>query len=137
MSETNSCHPFNVGLHALNVVRQAEMHKTKSNFFGSWKDVNFQDWSNSLRNDLSSRYNITFLRSTNLLILSGIRKNCHSRGRDLLLYWFIKRVLNRLQKLQKNVAVTKHIQNVHQYSLLKFNSILRRNYWEISVWIST
>jgi prolipoprotein diacylglyceryltransferase len=30
---------------------------------------------------------------TNLLILYGIRRNCHSNGRNLLLYQFIKRVI--------------------------------------------
>jgi hypothetical protein len=31
------------------------------------------------------------LRSTDLLILFGIRKNCHSGGRNLLLYLFMKK----------------------------------------------
>jgi hypothetical protein len=33
------------------------------------------------------------LRYTDLFVLYGIRKNCHSHGRNLLLYQFIKRVL--------------------------------------------
>jgi len=35
------------------------------------------------------------LKSTDLLILFGIRKNCHSSGRNLLLYLFIKKVIKR------------------------------------------
>jgi hypothetical protein len=35
--------------------------------------------------------NIMFLRSAYLLILFGIRKNCHSNGRNLLLCLLIKR----------------------------------------------
>jgi hypothetical protein len=41
------------------------------------------------------------LRSTNLLILFGIRKNCHSSGSILLLYLFIRRVT------ELNIAITK------------------------------
>jgi len=37
--------------------------------------------------------NIMFLRSAYLLILFGIRKNCHSNGRNLLLCLLIRRVL--------------------------------------------
>jgi hypothetical protein len=33
------------------------------------------------------------LRYTNLFVLYGIRRKCHSSGRNLLLYQFIKRVL--------------------------------------------
>jgi hypothetical protein len=33
------------------------------------------------------------LKHTNLFVLYGIRRNCHSSGRDLLLYQFIKRVI--------------------------------------------
>jgi hypothetical protein len=33
------------------------------------------------------------LRDTNLFVLYGIRRNCHSNGRNLLLYQFIKRVI--------------------------------------------
>jgi hypothetical protein len=33
------------------------------------------------------------LKFTNLLILFGIRKNCHSSGSSLLLYLFIERVI--------------------------------------------
>jgi hypothetical protein len=33
------------------------------------------------------------LRSTNILILFGIRKNCHRNERNLLLYLFMKRVI--------------------------------------------
>jgi hypothetical protein len=33
------------------------------------------------------------LRYTNLFLLYGIRRNCHSNGRNLLLYQFIKRVI--------------------------------------------
>jgi hypothetical protein len=33
------------------------------------------------------------LRYTNLFVLYGIRRNCHSSGRNLLLYQFIKRVI--------------------------------------------
>jgi hypothetical protein len=35
------------------------------------------------------------LRSTKLLIVFGIRKNCQSSGRNLLLYLFIRRVTKR------------------------------------------
>jgi hypothetical protein len=35
------------------------------------------------------------LRSTNLLILIGIRKNFQNSGRNLLLYLFIRRVIKR------------------------------------------
>jgi hypothetical protein len=35
------------------------------------------------------------LRSTNLLIVFGTRKNCQSSGRNLLLYLFIRRVIKR------------------------------------------
>jgi hypothetical protein len=33
------------------------------------------------------------LRYTDLFVLYGIRRNCHSSGRNLLLYQFIKRVI--------------------------------------------
>jgi hypothetical protein len=33
------------------------------------------------------------LRSTNLLVLLGIRKNCHSTGRNLLLHLYIRSVI--------------------------------------------
>jgi hypothetical protein len=33
------------------------------------------------------------LRYTNLFVLYGIRRNCHSSGRNILLYQFIKRVI--------------------------------------------
>jgi hypothetical protein len=33
------------------------------------------------------------LRHRNLFVLYGIRRNCHSSGRNLLLYQFIKRVI--------------------------------------------
>jgi hypothetical protein len=33
------------------------------------------------------------LRYTNLFVLYGIRRNCHSNGRNLLLYKFIKQVI--------------------------------------------
>jgi hypothetical protein len=35
------------------------------------------------------------LRCTNLFFLYGIRRNCHSSGRNLFLYHFIKRVITR------------------------------------------
>jgi hypothetical protein len=35
------------------------------------------------------------LRYINLLIVFGIRKNCHSSGSDLLLYLFIRRAIKR------------------------------------------
>jgi hypothetical protein len=34
------------------------------------------------------------LRYTDLFVLYGIRRNCHSSGRNLLLYRFIKRVIS-------------------------------------------
>jgi len=33
------------------------------------------------------------LRNTNLFVLYGTRRNCHSNGRNLLLYLFIKKVI--------------------------------------------
>jgi hypothetical protein len=45
------------------------------------------------------------LRSTNFLILFGIRKNCHDSGRNLLLYLFTKRVIKLL------IGVTNYMQN--------------------------
>jgi hypothetical protein len=43
--------------------------------------------------EVEGRSNILLLRSINLLIVFGIRMNCHSSGRYLLLYLFIKRVI--------------------------------------------
>jgi hypothetical protein len=33
------------------------------------------------------------LRYTNLFVLYGVRRNCHSSGRNILLYHFIKRAI--------------------------------------------
>jgi hypothetical protein len=46
------------------------------------------------------------LRSTNFLILFGIRRNCHSSGRNVLLYLFIKRLI------KLTAVITNYLQNV-------------------------
>jgi hypothetical protein len=61
-------------------------------------------WQNSFKQEVIHY----FLRSTNLLILFGIRKNCHSSGRNLFLCLFIKRVI------KLNVAI---IKEYHCYQL--------------------
>jgi len=65
------------------------------------------------------------LKFANLLILSGIRKKCHSSGRNLLLYIFIKTVIKLTVVIIKDINVTNYIQNFIQYSCLKVNSIIR------------
>jgi hypothetical protein len=55
------------------------------------------------------------LRSTNLLIVFGIRNNCHSSGRNLLLYLFKRRVMKRTVVIIEE-SVINFIQNLIQHS---------------------
>jgi hypothetical protein len=75
------------------------------------------------------------LRYTNLLVLYGIRRNCHSSGRDPLPYQFIKRVI-------RLTATTIGESPSHQLSAKLSNNLLartihvcQRSHWISSVWV--
>jgi hypothetical protein len=57
----------------------------------SWKDIKHQAlikfWKNWSKQEVIIHY---VLKNTNLLLVFGIRKNCHINERNLLLYLFIK-----------------------------------------------
>jgi hypothetical protein len=56
------------------------------------------------------------LRYTDLFVLHGIRRNCHSSGRNLLLYQFIKRVI-------RLIVIVNCLQNFIQHSSGQVNSV--------------
>jgi hypothetical protein len=45
------------------------------------------------------------LRYTNLFVLYGIQRNCHSSGRNLLLYQFIKRVIRSIVIIIEEISL--------------------------------
>jgi hypothetical protein len=76
------CQLLNV--HGVNDVRQTEMHTA----------VPLLLEPSSFKVEIAMEKLKWHLRSTNLLILFGILNNYQSSGRNLLLYLFIKRVIN-------------------------------------------
>jgi hypothetical protein len=92
-------------LNVLDVVRQIEVHRDESLVPGpSHLEVDIaiaklkkykSTGSDQIpAKQIQARGEIYCLRSTNTLILFGIRKNCLISGRSLLLYQFTKRVTN-------------------------------------------
>jgi hypothetical protein len=65
------------------------------------------------------------LRSTNSLIMFGIRKNCLISGKSLLLYQFTKRVMKLTVIIIVGYHAINFIQNVMEYPPLKVKSIHR------------
>jgi uncharacterized membrane protein YidH (DUF202 family) len=74
------------------------------------------------------------LRSTTLLILFEITKNCHTSGRNLLLHIFL-RMIKMTIVIVGGITATTYIQNFMQHSSLMVNSIYRQNYWRSWVYI--
>jgi hypothetical protein len=101
------CQLLNV--HGVNDVRQTEKYTVEPftlnlllsrlrSLLNSWTDINHQVLI-KFRQNWSKQEVVHYIpRPTNLLVVFGIRKNCHISGRDLhiLLYLFIKTVLNWL-----------------------------------------
>jgi hypothetical protein len=52
--------------------------------------------------------------STSLLILFGIRKNCHSSGRNMLLCPCVK-IVKKMSVVIIKIIVTKYIYKIFQY----------------------
>jgi hypothetical protein len=59
----------------------------------SWKDMKLQVSMKFHKNCSKWEIKHSILRSTNLIILLGIRKNCKSSGHNILLYLYIRRVV--------------------------------------------
>jgi hypothetical protein len=59
----------------------------------SWKRYKSQGIDHTAAELIQAEVIHNVLRSTNLLILSEIRKNSHSSRRNLLMYLFIKKVI--------------------------------------------
>jgi hypothetical protein len=76
------------------------------------------------------------LKCTDLFVLYGIRRNCHSSGRNLLLYQFIKRVIRLIVIIIGESPLINCLQNYIQHSSGQVNSICQWSYWWSSVWIS-
>jgi len=66
------------------------------------------------------------LRSINLLLLFGIRRNCLRCGRSRSLYLSIKRVTKQIVV----IIGANYVQNFIQHPAVKVNSICRGNYWD-------
>jgi hypothetical protein len=66
---------------------------------------------------------ILFIRYTNLFVLYGIRRNCHSSGRNLLFYQFIKRVIRLIVIIIEESPLINCLQNFIQHSSVRVNSI--------------
>ena len=77
------------------------------------------------------------LRSINLLILFGIRRNFLGNRRSRSFYLFIGRVIKQTVIIIEHVTFASYIQNFIQHHTVKFNPIGRGNNWGSSVWIST
>jgi hypothetical protein len=76
------------------------------------------------------------IKSTSFIILFGIRKNCHSGGRNLSLYILIERVI-KLTSDYRGISLLPTTYKILPNILVSiFNTIQRRNYWRSSVWIS-
>jgi hypothetical protein len=80
-------------------INELETNNKNKNIRGLFRGINefekgYQPRSNITEHensDLLADYYI--LRYTDLFVLYEIRRNCHSSGRNLLLYQFIKRVM--------------------------------------------
>jgi len=72
------------------------------------------------------------MRSINLLILFGMRRNCRRSGISRSLYLFIRKVIKQIVI----IITAYHFANYEQNSAVKVNSLCRGNYWRSSVWIS-
>jgi len=70
------------------------------------------------------------MRSINLFILFGIRKNFLRKGRSQLLCLFIRR------QIKQNVVTTEaYLQNFIQHPAIKVNSKCTGNYWGSPAWL--
>jgi hypothetical protein len=76
------------------------------------------------------------LRSTNLLLLCGIRRNCLRSGRSRSLYLSIIRAIKQAVVIIEAYQFAKYVQKFSQHPAVKVNFTCRGNYWGSSVWIS-
>jgi hypothetical protein len=67
------------------------------------------------------KYYIT--RYTDLFVLYGIRRNCHSSGRNLLLYQFIRRVITLIVKIIEESPPYQMAKKLIQYCSGQINSM--------------
>jgi hypothetical protein len=74
------------------------------------------------------------LRSTNLWILFGIRRNCPRSGRSQI-YLFVRRVTKQIVVIIEDYQFCWLHTNFNQHPAVKANSIRRGNYWGSSMWI--
>jgi hypothetical protein len=66
---------------------------------------------------------------------TGIKLNCHSNGRNLILLdQCIHRMKNWVKDLSRNITFISYMWSCIQHSTLKVNSLHRQNDWQLSVW---
>jgi hypothetical protein len=97
----------------------------------SGKDLSHRDLIKFRQNWTKQDIMHFVLRSTNLLIMFGIRKNSHSSGRSQSLYFFIKRTIKlTVVFIEEYHCYRLHIKFIHCLSL-EFNSRRRWNFWSL------
>jgi len=75
------------------------------------------------------------LRSINVLILFGVRKNCLRGERSRSFYLFIRRVIKQIVVITGHITFVNYAQSFIQHPAVKGNSTCRGNYWGSSLWI--
>jgi hypothetical protein len=76
------------------------------------------------------------LRSINLLIRFGIRRNCLRSGRSQTMYLFIRRAIKQTVVIIEAYRSCQVRQNVFRHPTFKVNSLCRGNYWGSLILIS-
>ena len=99
------------------------------------KDTIHQVMIKSQQNWLRQGVEKFALRSINLLILFGIRRNCLTSGRSQSIIQSIRRVITQIVvQLYRHIISANYVQNFNQHPADKVNSICRGNYWRSSMW---
>jgi hypothetical protein len=76
------------------------------------------------------------VKSMNLLILLGIKRNCLGSERNQLFYPFIRRAIKQTAEIIGAYQFGNYVQNSTQRASVIVNSIYRGNYWGSSVWVT-
>lgn len=94
-----------------------------------WKDTNYQLLTKFLADMITQEVKRYVPMSTNLLILFGITKNCHSSRRNLLLYLCIRMATKLPILIMEEYHCHQLHTKYHPAFFIKVNSIQRQNYW--------
>jgi len=72
---------------------------------------------------MTTKFTMHCIYLTNLFVLYGIRRNCHSSGRNVLLYQFIKMVIRLTVIIIRNFLLINCLQMFIKHSSGQVNCI--------------